>query len=95
MVSALFWAAFFAAGDTLGYVGTGCFLVASVAITAATALSAGWWAAPGGIVLLAATVSFIDSHIFWPHGVFTMVGIAGMFLLGQLVSPVDPGDARS
>lgn len=77
----------FAAGDTLGSIGTGCFLAASLAITAATARQARWRAIPGGALLLAASVSFIDSHIFWPRGVYTMIGIAaGMFLL-SLANP--------
>jgi hypothetical protein len=72
----------FAVGDTLGYIGTGCFLAASVLIAVAIALRAGWWALPGGALLVAASISFIDSHIFWPRGVFTMIGIAaGMYLL--------------
>jgi hypothetical protein len=36
---------------------------------------------------LAASISFIESHIFWPRGVFTMVVVAaGMYLL-RVVSP--------
>jgi hypothetical protein len=38
-------------------------------------------------VLVAASVSVIDSHIFWPHGVVTMIAVAaGMYLL-SVVSP--------
>jgi hypothetical protein len=74
--------AVFAIGDLLGYIGAACFLAAGVSIVAATALRARWRAAPGGVVLLLASVSFLDSHIFWPRGVFTMIGAAvGMFLL--------------
>jgi hypothetical protein len=72
----------FAVGDLLGNIGTGCFLAASLAITAAGTRQAGWRAMPGGVLLLVASVSFMDSHIFWPRGVFTMIGVAaGMFLL--------------
>jgi hypothetical protein len=77
----------FAAGDTLGYLGTGCFLAASLAITATSTWQAGWRAAPGGVLLLAASVSFIDSHIFWPRGVVTMIGIAAGMCLLSLASP--------
>ncbi|UOX93082.1 hypothetical protein MUY14_21590 [Amycolatopsis sp. FBCC-B4732] len=81
--------AVFAAGDRLGYVGSACFLVASVLIVVAAALRVGWRAAPGAVVLLLASVSFVDSHIFWPRGVFTMVGVAvGMFLLAPAEVPV-------
>jgi len=72
----------FAAGDTLGHVGADCFLAASMLIIAAIAPDAGWRAVPGAVLLLAASVSFIDSHIFWPRGVVTMIAVAaGMFLL--------------
>jgi hypothetical protein len=72
----------FAAGDTLGYIGSGCFLAASVLITAAVGWQVGLRVIPGGSLLVAASISFIDSHIFWPRGVVTMLAIAaGMFLL--------------
>jgi hypothetical protein len=79
--------AVFAVGDTLGYVGAGCFLAANVLITAGIAMHAGRRTVPGAVLLLAASISFIDSHIFWPRGVFTMVAVAaGMYLL-RVVSP--------
>lgn len=79
--------AVFAIGDTLGYIGAGCFLVASVLIVAAITQHAGSRAIPGAVLLLAASVSFLDSHLFWPRGVVTMVAIAaGMYLL-VVVSP--------
>jgi hypothetical protein len=80
----------FAAADTLGYIGTGCFLAASVAISATIMWQGGWRAIPGAVLLLVASVSFIDSHIFWPRGVFTMIGIAaGMCLLGLVSADED------
>jgi hypothetical protein len=73
----------FEIGDTLGYVGAWCFLVANVCVVAGIAPRAGWRVVPGAAVLLLASVSFLDSHLFWPRGVYTMIGIAaGMFLLG-------------
>ena len=72
----------FAVGDGLGYVGAWSFLAGSLLAVAAIAPHAGWRVVPGAVLLLAAGVSFLDSHIFWPRGVYTMVGIAaGMFLL--------------
>ena len=68
--------AVFAIGDLIGHIGAGCFLAANVLIVAAVARNAGRRAAPGGAVLLLASVSFLDSHIFWPRGVFTMIGVA-------------------
>jgi hypothetical protein len=80
--------AVFGIGDTLGQAGALCFLAANVAVIATVAREASWRAAPGAVILLAASVSFFDSHIFWPRGVLTMLGIAaGMFLLGALANP--------
>jgi hypothetical protein len=85
--------AVFAIGDTLGYIGAGCFLAANIAVTAGIAPHARWRAIPGAVLLLAASVSFVDSHIFWPRGVFTMIAVAvGMFLLA-VESDADPRPA--
>jgi hypothetical protein len=79
----------FAVGDMLGYIGAWGFLVASVLIVAGIAPRAGWRVAPGAVVMLLASVSFLDSHIFWPRGVYTMVGVAaGMFLLSYHGKPL-------
>ncbi len=72
----------FEVGDLLGHLGAGCFLAASVLIVLAAIARAGRRAWPGAVFLLVASVSFLDSHIFWPRGVLTMVGVAvGMSLL--------------
>lgn len=74
--------ALFEVGDLLGHIGAGCFLAASALIVVAAIVRAGPRALPGGVLLLAASVSFLDSHIFWPRGVLTMVAVAaGMALL--------------
>jgi hypothetical protein len=81
----------FEVGDLLGHIGARCFLAATVLIIVATTVRAGWRALPGAAFLLIASVSFLDSHIFWPHGVFTMIGVAiGMSLLQYAGSAV-PG----
>lgn len=82
--------AVFTIGDQLGYIGAGCFLVASLLLVAGIASHARWRAAPGAVLLLAASVSFIDSHIFWPRGALTMLAVgAGLFLLA-IVDVEDP-----
>jgi hypothetical protein len=86
--------AVFEIGDRLGVVGAACFLAANVLITAVVAVHAKWRAIPGAVLLLGSSVSFIDSHIFWPRGVYTMIGIAaGMYLL-RVVSPALRESAR-
>ncbi|MBO0871744.1 MAG: hypothetical protein J2P15_24595, partial [Micromonosporaceae bacterium] len=71
----------FHAGDRLGHWGAYAFIAASVAATVALATTAGWRAVPGGVVLVVAGYSFIDSHIFYPRGVLTMLGFALGFAL--------------
>jgi hypothetical protein len=74
----------FEVGDTLGYVGAWCFLVGGLCVVAGVAPHARWRVAPGAVLLVAASVSFLDSHLFSPRGVYTMAGIAaGMFLLSR------------
>ncbi|MFJ8963846.1 hypothetical protein ACIRG5_31100 [Lentzea sp. NPDC102401] len=85
--------AVFAIGDLLGYIGSACFLAANALIAAAAVARARWRAVPGAVVLLVASVSFLDSHIFWPRGVFTMIGVAlGMSWLSMAG---DQGPQRS
>ncbi|MGW5714986.1 hypothetical protein ACWEVP_02365 [Amycolatopsis sp. NPDC003865] len=75
----------FEVGDLLGHLGAGLFLASNVLIVVGMA-RAGLRVVPGAVVLLAASVSFLDSHIFWPRGVLTMIGVAiGMSLLGRFV----------
>ena len=74
--------AIFTIGDRLGRWGAWCFLLASAVIVTTYAIRVWWAALPGAVVLLTAAVSFLDSHIFWPRGVFTMIGIGtGLALL--------------
>ncbi|MFF1613636.1 hypothetical protein ACFVYA_38230 [Amycolatopsis sp. NPDC058278] len=81
--------AVFGIGDSLGHTGALCFLAANVLIVAAFAREAAWRAAPGAVLLLTASVSFYDSHIFWPRGVLTMLAVAaGMFLLAASREPL-------
>ncbi|MEV4143527.1 hypothetical protein AB0J40_07650 [Amycolatopsis sp. NPDC049691] len=80
--------AVFGVGDLLGYVGSACFLIANALIVAAVISRAKWRAVPGAVLLLVASVSFLDSHIFWPRGVFTMIGVAiGMSWLALAGEP--------
>ncbi|MEV6825076.1 hypothetical protein [Amycolatopsis sp. NPDC051102] len=94
--------AVFDIGDTLGHVGAACFLAANLLLITAAVRSASWRAVPGAVILLSASVSFFDSHIFWPRGVFTMLGIAaGMFLISLtsgsalVTAPASTRDRRS
>jgi hypothetical protein len=66
----------FHTGDRLGRVGVIAFLVAVAAGSVALYLRHGVRVVPGSVVLLIAGYSFIDSHIFLPRGVLTMLAFA-------------------
>jgi hypothetical protein len=63
-------------GNTLGEIGVRALIVAVVATAIALFPRHGIRVLPGTAVLLAAGYSFLDSHIFWPRGVYTMLGFA-------------------
>jgi hypothetical protein len=68
-------------GNRLGRIGAGAFIVAAVATCAALWGRHGVRVVPGGVVLVVAGWSFLDSHIFWSRGVITMLGFAVGFAL--------------
>jgi hypothetical protein len=73
--------ALFDTGDALGYAGAYAFAGAVLAASVALFLRYGVRTLPGSFVLLVASFSFVDSHIFWPRGVFTMLAFAAGFAL--------------
>lgn len=68
-------------GESLGQAGAYALLVAVVATAVALFPRHGARVIPGTVVLLVAGWSFKDSHIFWPRGVWTMLGFALGFAL--------------
>ena len=68
-------------GNKLGTVGVYAFLAATLAAAVALGIRHGIRVLPGTVVLLAAGWSFIDSHIFSPRGVLTMLAMAAGFAL--------------
>jgi hypothetical protein len=68
-------------GDLLGHIGVYALILAIVATAVALFPRHGIRVLPGTAVLLISGWSFIDSHIFWPRGVFTMLGFALGFAL--------------
>lgn len=77
----------FVTGDELGRIGVYGLAVASLATCAVLFRRHGVRVLPGTAILLAACWSFVDSHIFWPRGVFTMLGFALAFALLSAASP--------
>jgi hypothetical protein len=68
-------------GDLLGRTGVYAPLIAVLAGTVALGVRHGLRVLPGSIVLVGAGYSFIDSHIFWPRGVLSMLAMAAGFAL--------------
>lgn len=67
--------------DRLGRAGVYAFLLAVLAATVALTARHGLRVIAGSVVLLGAGYSFLDSHIFWPRGVLTMLAMAAGFAL--------------
>ncbi len=84
----------FAIGDALGHTGAYSLATAALATSVALFLRHGPRVLPGSLLLLAACWSFTDSHIFWPRGVFTMVGFAVAFALLDWAAGPRPGSSR-
>jgi len=68
-------------GEALGQAGSYALIVAVLATAVALFPRYGIRILPGTVVLLVSGWSFIDSHIFWPRGVYTMLGFALGFAL--------------
>lgn len=68
-------------GNALGQVGAYALIVAVLATAVALLPRYGLRVLPGIAVLVVSGWSFIDSHIFWPRGVYTMLGFAVGFAL--------------
>jgi len=81
--------ALYETGDRLGHAGVYAFLAAVLAGTVALSARHGLRVLPGTGVLLGAGYSFIDSHIFAPRGVLTMLAIAAGFALWAAASTKD------
>lgn len=88
--------ALFAVGNELSYVGVAAYLLAVVVACVERIRVDRVAAVAGGLVMLVSALSFLTSHIYWPRGVLTMIGLAvgGVLLLlaqrrpGQLMTSV-------
>jgi hypothetical protein len=76
--------------DQVGRAGVYALLVAVLAGTVALLVWHGPGVLAGTAVLLGAGWSFLDSHIFWPRGVLTMLAIAAGFALWALAAERRP-----
>ena len=77
----------FRLASPMEWVATTAYLACTVLACALVLRRAGLAAVPGALIVVAASVSFLDSHIFWPRGVLTMyalaVGWAALAVVGQ------------
>jgi hypothetical protein len=75
--------ALFDIGNDLGFVGSRLFVVACVLCAYLMYTSRGRSTLPAGIILVLAAFVFRNSHIYWPYGVLSCLGLAlGMGWLG-------------
>jgi hypothetical protein len=74
-------------GEALGQAGAYALICAVVATAVALFPRHGARILPGIAVLLVSSWSFVDSHIFWPRGVWTMLGFALGFTLLAWAAP--------
>src|SRR4051794_8106090 len=77
-------------GDLLGRAAVYALLIAVLAGTVALGVRHGPRVLAGTVVLLGAGYSFIDSHIFWPRGVLTMLAFAAGFALWAWAATPQP-----
>ncbi|GAA5073664.1 hypothetical protein GCM10023259_074660 [Thermocatellispora tengchongensis] len=84
-------------GGALGLIGSAGFLLAAVATTTALAARHGpRRVAPGGTILIIASVFWLGSHIYWPEGVLTVLALGlGIALLGVVTRGGIAQSARS
>ena len=66
----------FRLASPMEWVATSAYLAGTVLACALVLRRAGLAAVPGALIVVAASVSFLDSHIFWPRGVLTMYALA-------------------
>ena len=66
----------FALGNDLGFVGVWAHLAAAVLVSVLVLVRSGAPALVGLVLVVGASVSFLDSHVYWPRGVFTMYALS-------------------
>ncbi|GGU99744.1 hypothetical protein GCM10010211_78870 [Streptomyces albospinus] len=66
----------FSTGDELGRAGVYALTLAALSAGSVLLRRHGVRELPGAVVVLGACWLFLDSHIFWPRGVFTMLAFA-------------------
>lgn len=82
-------------GNALAWVGSSAFLLAAALTSALAVRRAGRAALLGAVLTVASAVSFLNSHIYWPRGVLTMLVLtAGLLLLGRHLDVRSPHPSR-
>lgn len=63
-------------GNQLAVPGEWCYLIAVLLTAAVLTRRGGRRVLPGAVILVVATIPFLFGHIYWPVGVFAMLGTA-------------------
>jgi hypothetical protein len=82
-------AVLFAQADSLVRYGVWAYLAATMIAVAVVFWRAGVIAFPGAVLTVGGAWSFLDSHIFWPRGVLTMLALAIGWAALALVLPTE------
>jgi hypothetical protein len=82
--------ALFGLGNALGTVGVSAYLAATLLAAGGVLLRARAIAIPGALMVDAAAVSFLTSHIYWPRGVLTMLVLGMGWAVLALVDITSP-----
>lgn len=83
----------FTQGNDLSTYGVWAYLAATILASAVALRRTGLSAIPGAAIVVAAAVSFLGSHIYWPTGGLTMIAFAAGWT-ALLVVGVPPGRTR-
>jgi hypothetical protein len=84
----------FAVADPIGLAGVWMLIACAVVTTVVLGLRHGWWVLPGGLVLAASGWVFRTSHIFFPVGMYAMLGLGLGTAVLALATPNRPISGR-
>ncbi len=78
----------FGLGNDLGFVGVWAHLAVAVLVSVLVMARAGRRALVGSVLVVGGSISFLDSHIYWPVGVFTVFALAAGWAALAAVVPM-------
>jgi hypothetical protein len=77
----------FSNGNQLASYGVSAYLAAAVIAAGVAVIRSGVAAVPGAVLVVGGAISFLNSHIYWPRGVITMLALAAGWMLLLATQP--------